>query len=180
MRIVLVVDDQPVPVDVDPANRRVRIGDREFPYRSAEGANGRLEVEVDGERVVIDRWPAGLPDPPGPDVDVDGERVRLRVEERSAGARGEAAAPTPSSAPPAPATSPAHPEAIEPPMPGRVIEVRVREGDRVAAGAVLLVLEAMKMRNEVVSPRAGFVRDLKVAPGTNVRAHEPMLRVAAD
>ncbi len=63
-------------------------------------------------------------------------------------------------------------------MPGKVIELRVAEGDRVEAGTVLLVLEAMKMRNEITSPSAGIVRGVRVAAGANARAKEPMLFVA--
>jgi len=60
-------------------------------------------------------------------------------------------------------------------MPGRVVEVKVREGEAVVKGAVLLVLEAMKMRNELTSPIDGVVRDLRVREGANVRARELML-----
>jgi glutaconyl-CoA/methylmalonyl-CoA decarboxylase subunit gamma len=83
-------------------------------------------------------------------------------------------------APPSSGSSPAPSEGtpVMPPMPGRVIEVRVSEGQRVEAGSILLVVEAMKMRNEVASPVAGFVRGLRVAAGSNVRSHEPMLYVA--
>jgi pyruvate carboxylase subunit B len=65
-------------------------------------------------------------------------------------------------------------------MPGKVIELRVKDGDRVEAGTVVLVLEAMKMRNEVTTPVAGTVRGLRVSAGANVRAREPMLYVASD
>jgi len=54
----------------------------------------------------------------------------------------------------------------------------VSTGQRIEAGAVVLVLEAMKMRNEVTSPVAGFVRGLRVSVGANARAREPMLFVA--
>jgi biotin carboxyl carrier protein len=64
---------------------------------------------------------------------------------------------------------------VLPPMPGRVVEIRVREGEKVAKGHVLLVLEAMKMRNEVLAPVAGTVTALKVQVGSNVRAREPMV-----
>ncbi len=54
----------------------------------------------------------------------------------------------------------------------------MHEGDRVRTGTVLLVLEAMKMRNEVTSPADGIVRNLRVSEGSSVRAREPMLRIA--
>jgi biotin carboxyl carrier protein len=53
-------------------------------------------------------------------------------------------------------------------MPGRVVEVTVAEGDSVAAGGLLLVLEAMKMQNEIRAERAGTVARLSVASGEAV------------
>lgn len=60
-------------------------------------------------------------------------------------------------------------------MPGKVVEVRVRPGQRVQRGEVLLVLEAMKMRNEITSPADGEVIELAVEPGANASTHTPML-----
>jgi biotin carboxyl carrier protein len=54
------------------------------------------------------------------------------------------------------------------PMPGKVIEVLVSEGDSVERGQGLVIVEAMKMENEVRSPIAGEVKDIKVKPGDAV------------
>lgn len=59
---------------------------------------------------------------------------------------------------------------IKPPMPGKVVEVKVKEGQAVAEGDVLCVLEAMKMQNDLKSPMAGTVRKVHVADGANVEA----------
>jgi propionyl-CoA carboxylase alpha chain len=56
------------------------------------------------------------------------------------------------------------------PMPGKVIEVRVAVGDRVEAGAVLVVLEAMKMEQKVAAPAAGVVSEVRAAAGDQVEA----------
>jgi propionyl-CoA carboxylase alpha chain len=56
------------------------------------------------------------------------------------------------------------------PMPGTVVRVDVREGDRVVAGQPLLVLEAMKMEHEIVAPAGGTVSALPVSPGDQVDA----------
>jgi len=53
-------------------------------------------------------------------------------------------------------------------MPGKVIRILVREGDKVAEGDVVLILEAMKMENELNAPRAGTVKAIHVAPGSDV------------
>ena len=58
--------------------------------------------------------------------------------------------------------------AVASPMQGTVLAVAVADGDRVVAGQLLLVVEAMKMENEIVAPRAGIVRELAVAPGVGV------------
>ena len=58
--------------------------------------------------------------------------------------------------------------AVASPMQGTVLAVAVADGDRVVAGQLLLVVEAMKMENEIVAPRAGIVRELAVAPGFGV------------
>jgi acetyl/propionyl-CoA carboxylase alpha subunit len=62
-------------------------------------------------------------------------------------------------------------------LPGLVVAVAVRDGDEVAEGATLLTIEAMKMQNEVRSPRAGRVSGISVAAGRTVAAGTPLLRI---
>jgi glutaconyl-CoA/methylmalonyl-CoA decarboxylase subunit gamma len=57
---------------------------------------------------------------------------------------------------------------VEAPMPGRVVSVRAKVGDAVSAGAALVVVEAMKMQNELLAPRAGTVTRVLVAEGATV------------
>lgn len=54
---------------------------------------------------------------------------------------------------------------IHPPMPGRVVSIKVKEGDVVKIGTPILVLEAMKMQNEIVSPVDGEVKEIKTTEG---------------
>jgi biotin carboxyl carrier protein len=56
------------------------------------------------------------------------------------------------------------------PMPGRVVRVLVAAGDEVERRQPLVVVEAMKMENELRSPKAGRVKDVAVTPGTSVEA----------
>ena len=56
------------------------------------------------------------------------------------------------------------------PMPGRVVRVLVAPGDEVELRQPVVVVEAMKMENELRSPKAGRVKDVAVAPGTSVEA----------
>jgi biotin carboxyl carrier protein len=63
------------------------------------------------------------------------------------------------------------------PMPGKIIAVLVSEGDTVEKGQGLVIVEAMKMENEVRSPIAGEVKEIKVAPGETVEGGAVLLIV---
>jgi acetyl-CoA/propionyl-CoA carboxylase biotin carboxyl carrier protein len=67
--------------------------------------------------------------------------------------------------------------ALEAPMPGSVLAVRVKDGDSVRAGDVLVVLESMKMELEVIAPTAGTVQGLAVAPGDRVSGGQLLVGV---
>jgi biotin carboxyl carrier protein len=56
-------------------------------------------------------------------------------------------------------------------MPGRVVKVLVKSGDTVAARQPLVIVEAMKMENELRAPRAGTVADVRVSEGQSVEAN---------
>ncbi|WP_456365180.1 pyruvate/oxaloacetate carboxyltransferase [Thermococcus sp.] len=64
------------------------------------------------------------------------------------------------------------------PMPGKVLRVLVREGDSVRTGQGLLVLEAMKMENEIPSPRDGVVKKIHVKEGDTVNTGDPLIEIA--
>ncbi len=65
-------------------------------------------------------------------------------------------------------------------MPGRVLKLMVAPGDVVASGQPILVLEAMKMENEVKAPREGVVESVVVAAGQAVSAGEILIRLKSD
>jgi biotin carboxyl carrier protein len=64
------------------------------------------------------------------------------------------------------------------PMPGLIISVIVREGQEVKKGDRLIVLESMKMQNELKAPRAGVIRSLRVKNGDNVEQNQVLLTVS--
>ena len=114
------------------------------------------------------------------------QRLRITFNGRSYDVTVEdldAPAPAPASpavaAPVAAASVPPIPAAgggeVRSPMPGVVSAVSVRVGQAVAAGDVLLVLEAMKMDNEIPAPAAGTVREIRVARGDQVAAQQVLL-----
>ncbi|HEX9030426.1 MAG TPA: biotin carboxylase N-terminal domain-containing protein [Streptosporangiaceae bacterium] len=66
------------------------------------------------------------------------------------------------------------------PMPGNVTRVAARAGDRVTAGQLVLILEAMKMEHQIAAPASGVVAELRVTQGTQVNAGDVLAIVAAD
>ena len=113
-------------------------------------------------------------------ITVNGNVYEVTVEEGFTGAASapKAAAPTPKAAPaaapkaaPAPAAAPAAPAgavAVTAPMPGKILGVKASAGQAVKRGQVLLILEAMKMENEIVAPQDGTVATINVAVGDSV------------
>ena len=69
----------------------------------------------------------------------------------------------------------AGPDVVRAPMPGKVVKVLVKAGDRVAAGQGVVVVEAMKMENELLASRAGAVLAVHVAEGRAVDAQEALV-----
>lgn len=174
MKVTLVLDGERYEVDVDPARGVVRVGDREWPVEIGALSDGGLSFEILGDKVEVH----GDPSAPGAAVTINGEVHSLRVESRAGAVVTRAVAPVAGGRAPEPGVADAGPgHAVVPPMPGKVLEVRVRDGDAVAAGQVLLVIEAMKMRNEVVAPVAGTVAALRARSGGNVTAREVLLRI---
>ena len=116
-------------------------------------------------------------------VNVNGTLYEVEVDEIQAGAAAaparkpipaaapKAAAPkaaAPKAAPARPAAAPAGTETVKAPMPGNILEVRVKDGQSVQAGDVLFILEAMKMENEIMAPAAGIVSGVAVQKGSAV------------
>ena len=66
---------------------------------------------------------------------------------------------------------------VKPPMPGKIVTVAVNEGDEVKAGQVLVILEAMKMQNEIAAPSAGTVKKVHVKPGQNVEGKDVLIEL---
>lgn len=118
-------------------------------------------------------------------ITVNGNVYEVTVEEGFTGVAStpKAAAPAPKAAPapaaapkaaPAPAAAPAAPAgaagavAVTAPMPGKILGVKASAGQAVKRGQVLLILEAMKMENEIVAPQDGTVATINVAVGDSV------------
>lgn len=106
-------------------------------------------------------------------VNVNGTVFEVEIEEMT----GAPAAPAAAPAPAAPA-APAGGEKITAPMPGTILAVNVANGSAVKKGDVLMILEAMKMENEIVAPRAGTVAQIVAAKGASVESGAPLVVLA--
>ncbi len=117
-------------------------------------------------------------------ITVNGTAYDVAVEEISGGAAPAAApAPAPAAAPaaapapaaPAPATSGAAGSVtVAAPMPGKILNIKARVGQAVKKGEVILLLEAMKMENEVVAPEDGTIASINVNAGDSVEAGDTL------
>lgn len=88
-------------------------------------------------------------------------------------AKPAASAPKPK--PQAPKAEEAGDGTICAPMPGTVINISVANGDQVSKGQTLLVLEAMKMENEIMAPQDGVIAEIRVEKGASVNAGEALI-----
>lgn len=106
-------------------------------------------------------------------ITVNGNVYDVTVEEGAGGAAPVAApkAAAPKAAPaPAPAAGAQGGVKVNAPMPGKILAVKASVGQAVKEGDVLLILEAMKMENEVVAPQDGTVASINVSEGSSVES----------
>ena len=105
-------------------------------------------------------------------ITVNGKAYAVTVEEGAAAA-GAPVAAAPVAAPAAPAAAPAGAAGsvqVTAPMPGKVVAVKASVGQAVKKGEVVLVLEAMKMENDIVAPEDGTIASINVANGDAVES----------
>ncbi len=121
-------------------------------------------------------------------INVNGNSYEVEVEEvggvsapvsrpAQAAAPAQAAPAAPKAAPaaaPAPTAS-AGQEIVESPMPGNIWKILVKEGQEVKSGDVLLILEAMKMENEILAPRDGKVASITTSEGSAVNTGDKLV-----
>ena len=124
--------------------------------------NGRTyEVEVEaGKAMLLDEYEAIAPAAPA-----------------AAPVAAPAAATAAAAAPAAPVVTGAG-DAVTAPMPGTILKVNVTNGQAVKAGQVLVVLEAMKMENEIMAPKDGTISQVAVQKGASVDTGAPLVFIA--
>ena len=102
-------------------------------------------------------------------VNVNGTEYAISIEliSEEEAKKAQAAAPAPAAAPAAPKSA-GEGEQVAAPMPGNILAVNVKEGDAVKKGDVLMILEAMKMENEIMAGVDGVITSVCVAKGATV------------
>jgi len=143
--------------EVRVAGREVHASGRARTWEAAPAPDGALRIALDG---VARRYAVARdPDDGTLWIGRDGHALEARPERRAtaAGAVAEGS--------------------LEAPMPGTVLLVHVRDGDRVQEGDVLLVLESMKMELPITAPAAGIVEGLALRPGDRVARRQALLAV---
>ena len=110
-------------------------------------------------------------------VNVNGSLYEIEVEEMDASA--VSAAPAAPAAPKAPvAAAPAAGAQVKAPMPGNILDVKVATGASVKKGDVLVILEAMKMENEIQAPCDGKITGMNVRKGDTVETQALICTIA--
>ncbi|MBO4848728.1 MAG: biotin/lipoyl-binding protein [Clostridia bacterium] len=105
-------------------------------------------------------------------VNVNGTSYEVEVEELKGEVKPAAPAPAPKPAAPAPGGAA---ETICAPMPGTIVGINVKVGDSFKRGQVLIVLEAMKMENEILAPHDGRVVNINTQKGSNVNSGDVLI-----
>lgn len=139
---------------------RIRVGNNWYNVEVGDLSHSPIEVTVEGETY---------------SVEVEGLDAQTRARPR----RGRTETPGIVVPPPTSRTtaSSTADNAIRSPMPGRVISILVRPGERVSAGQEVCVVEAMKMEQSIRTTRDGVVKAVLVQPMDSVRTNDPLLEL---
>ena len=131
-----------------------RLPDGEVYSLLVDGRSYEVRISPSGERLEVTLHGATIP------VEVRHPLEKLLLStQRAAGAGGD--------------------EVVAAPMPGLVVAIQVKPGDAVEPGQGVVVVEAMKMQNELVSRRGGVVGEVLVAERATVSAGQPLLKIRA-
>jgi biotin carboxyl carrier protein len=152
--------------DVQPTGESITVGDKSFAVRVVRRAN-IVTVYVNEKPYAVQLPEGTLPEDGPLKLLVDAREFEVELKGK-AGAR-------PKPKPKAKKAAVGGTGAVTSQMTGRVIRVNVAPGDQVKEGDILLVVEAMKMENEIAAPIAGTVKIVSVAAGARVAEGDPLV-----
>jgi biotin carboxyl carrier protein len=110
-------------------------------------------------------------------VNVNGTQYMVEIELIDGAAPAQTAAPAAAPTAPAAPAAPSGGETVKSPMPGTILDVKVKAGDKVEEGQVLMILEAMKMENEIMAPKSGTVAAVNVSQGAAVQSGDVLCSI---
>ena len=158
-QFTLTFEGRPYKIEIDEG--KITVGDKTFQVVregiSVQVGGRPYTVEIDGEQATV-----------------DGITYPIAV---SGAGRGASAAKSQTRKRAASAAASDDPGQVRAIMPGKILRVQVAEGDKVQEGDVLLILEAMKMENELHAKKSGIVKQLTVSPGDDVEIGELLVVV---
>ena len=145
---------------------RVKVNGKPFDVEVSDFSSGTADVKVNGTQYAIE-------------IEETGGTLPQPVAKPAAPSTPAAPRPTPvSSAQPVAIASAGAVDVISAPMPGVILDIKVKPGDKVTAGDTVCALEAMKMKNMLRSPRDGTVASVEVSEGQRVPFGAVIIRFA--
>ncbi|MBS1790281.1 MAG: biotin/lipoyl-binding protein [Acidobacteria bacterium] len=162
MKLELEIDGEWVEAEFSAANGSVqlKLGQKTYEAEVSQPEPNFFVVQMNNRvyRCALEKLPGG-----GTEITINGRRIPVNVRDKKhlRGNAGDAAGASGKIS-------------LTSPMPGKVVRVLLSPGDEVAANQGVLIVEAMKMQNEVQSPRAGKVAEIRVTEGQTVNAGETM------
>lgn len=134
----------------------------------------KFKISIDGTQYLVEMEEVGAPQPTP--ADAAPAPAAATPAPAPAPAAAPAPAPEPAPAPAAPAVAGSFAQTA--PMPGTILDIHVKVGDTVAANQPVMVLEAMKMENEVVAEQAGTIASINVEKGAMVNPGDTLFTLA--
>ncbi len=152
--------------DVRPGSDTIAVDDTSYALRAVR--RGAIITVYINEKPLAVQLPETLPDEGPIKLLVDAKEYEVEVTGRAIATKAK----------PKAAKGPAGAKgAVTAQITGRVISVNVKPGDQVTEGQILLIVEAMKMENEIAAPLAGTVKDVAVAAGARVSEGDLLLQI---
>ncbi|GAB2027691.1 acetyl-CoA carboxylase biotin carboxyl carrier protein subunit [Lactovum odontotermitis] len=131
----------------------------------------KFKIRVDGKEYLVEMEEEGTPQHPL-------QPAPVAVAAPAAPAAPAAVSPAPAAPAAAPSVRSASADAIKAPMPGAILRILVNVGEHVEENQPLMILEAMKMENQIVADKAGTVSEIHVTAGNQVNPGDALITIA--
>ena len=124
----------------------------------------KYRITVNGKSYEVEVEELGIDNVQNTPVVTNTPKIEMAQEKT----RATVSAPAPAPAPAPKKSAPAGKISITSPMPGTILSIKVKPGAQVSKGAVVMILEAMKMENEILAPEDGVISSIEVSEGASV------------